>query len=156
MALNSSDLANFDLLSNLQGNILKGHGREHTTHIFIHFDGSRISQAKKWIEKFADEKLTSAQKQLKQREVFKRNGVPGGLFASFYISATGYAALGLIPPPDPSFRAGMKSNTTKTKLKDPDRTTWDEGYNTDIHAMILLANDDVDEMGRVAKDMIDE
>ncbi len=46
MALDPTDLTNFDLLTNLPGNILKGHGREHTTHIFIHFDGSRITHAK--------------------------------------------------------------------------------------------------------------
>jgi len=156
MALNPNDLANFDLLSNLQGNILKGHGREHTTHIFIHFDSSKIAQAKKWIKKFANDRLTSAQKQLKQREVFKRNGIPGGIFSSFYLSATGYAALGFAQPSDPSFRAGMKSNATKAKLKDPDKATWDQGYNTDIHAMVLLANDNSDEMGRVAMEMIEE
>ena len=147
MALNPNDLANFDLLSNLQGNILKGHGREHTTHIFVHFDASKIMQAKKWIRSFADNTLTSAQKQLKQREVFKRTGIPGGIFASFFISASGYTALGLVQPPDASFKAGMKAPATKALLKDPDKTTWDHGYNTDIHAMVLLANDDSDEMG---------
>ncbi len=50
----------------------------------------------------------------------------------------------------------MKSNTTKLKLKDPDRSTWDEGYNTNIHAMILLAHDDSNKMGRIARDMIEE
>lgn len=156
MALNPTDLSNFHLLSNMQGNILKGHGREHTTHIFIRFDNNKIPPAKAWIKEFAKEKIISALKQLKQREVFKSNKIPGGLFASFYLTNSGYNALGLTPPPDPSFRAGMKSSNTRTKLKDPAVIEWEEGFRGDIHAMILLAHEDVDEMGRIAQGLIEE
>ena len=155
MALDPTNLSNFDLLSNLQGNILKGHGREHTTHIFIHFDASKKTEAKKWINNLTGGTITSAQKQLKEREVFKRNGIPGKLFASFYLSAAGYTALSLIPPPDSSFNAGMKSPATQTKLKDPLASTWDEGYRGNIHAMLLLAHDSVNDMGLIAQDMIE-
>lgn len=158
MALNATDLTNFDLLSNLQGNILKGHGREHTTHIFINFDTgvSKINQAKKWIKNYADETLTSAQKQLREREVFKRNGISGGLFSSFYLTAKGYSALGLTAPADASFAVGMNSAATQTKLSDPPATAWETEYQGVIHAMILLAHDKPELMGGPAKSIIEE
>jgi Dyp-type peroxidase family len=156
MALIATDLSNFDLLSNLQGNILKGHGREHTTHIFVKFEAAKVTQAKKWIKNYADTNLTSAQKQLKEREVYKRNGIPGGLFSSFYLTAKGYVVLGLTPPVEASFNAGMNSVVTQTKLNDPLPATWDSGYQGIIHAMVLLAHDNPNEMGAVAQTMIEE
>ncbi|HZG00194.1 MAG TPA: Dyp-type peroxidase [Chitinophagales bacterium] len=149
-------MTNFELLSNLQGNILKGHGREHTTHVFIRFDGSKVAKAKKWIRDFASAHLVSAQKQFKQREVYRTNKIPGGLFAGFYLSASGYTALGFPPPPDPSFNEGMKSDVTKLKLQDPPVTKWERGYKDVIHAMVLLAHDDVDEMGKRAQMIIED
>ena len=156
MALNPTDLSNFELLSNLQGNILKGHGREHTTHIFISFIASKVSQAKKWVKGYADETLTSAQRQLKEREVFKRNGIPGGLFSSFYLTAKGYTALGLTAPADASFAVGMNSPATQAKLSDPPAAAWETGYQGAIHAMILLAHDSPEAMGTAAKTIIDD
>ena len=155
MALNPTDLNNFDLLSNLQGNILKGHGRNHTTHIFIHFDSGKITQSKKWIKNFASDTLTSAQKQLKEREVFKRNGIPAGLFSSFYLSSKGYKALGITPPPDASFKLGMNNSVTQAKLNDPASSTWETGYQGEIHAMILLAHFNPEEMGKIAQQLIE-
>lgn len=155
MALDPTNLDNFELLSNMQGNIIKGHGREHTTHIFVHFDANKKTQAKELIKGLAEEGfITSAQKQLRDRELFKRNGKPGGLFASFYLSASGYKALDLLPPPDDSFNIGMKNIVTQKKLQDPALTKWEKGYQEDIHAMLLLAHNDEDEMAIVAKEML--
>jgi Dyp-type peroxidase family len=156
MALNPTDLGNFDLLTNMQGNILKGHGRDHTTHIFVHFDNSKKAQAKKWIKNFSETMLTSAQKQLKQREIYKRNKIAAGLFASFYLSNKGYTALGLAAPTDASFSLGMNSAATQSKLNDPLPATWDAGYQGDIHAMVLLAHDNTDEMGTIAQAIIEQ
>jgi Dyp-type peroxidase family len=154
MALDPMDLSNFKLLSNLQGNIIKGHGRDHTAHVFIHFDSNKIPEIKAWLIALAEETLTSCQLQLKQREIFKRNQIAAGLFASFYLSATGYKALGQKMPGDTSFLAGMKSASIQAKLKDPVVSQWDEGYRHEIDAMLLLAHDNMEELGKTLKDMI--
>lgn len=152
MALDSTDLSNFKLLSNMQGNIIKGHGRDHTAHIFIHFQ--QMPETIKWINTLAEETLTSCQLQLKQREIFKRNHIAAGLFASFYLSAAGYKKLDQKMPDDPSFLAGMKATSVRNKLKDPQVNKWDEGYKDEIHAMLLLAHDSTEDLGRILKDFI--
>jgi deferrochelatase/peroxidase EfeB len=40
------------------------------------------------------------------------------------------------------FARGMKSKKVKNKLNDPEPDQWEPAYNTDIHAMVLLADDD--------------
>ena len=156
--IDPTDLTNLPLFSNLQGNILKGHGRDHTTHIFIHFNGKREKTARAWLKAFAEDYVTSFQKQLKERELFKRNKVGGGLFAAVFLTKAGYQYLGFADVdqklPDGGFTAGMQNRTGVTN--DPAVSRWEEGFRSDIHAMILLADDDLARMGTTAQTILKE
>ena len=95
--LNPDNPKNTEALKDLQGNILKGHGRPHTRHIFLKF-GEDSAQAKKWIRDFSKD-ITSA---FVQREVAikRREALDAGkkwketTFTSLVLSAKGYKALG--------------------------------------------------------------
>lgn len=131
------------MLDDLQGNILKGHGRHHTRHIFFKF-GKDSAQAKKWIMNFSKD-ITSA---FKQREEAKKRRKAGKqwvekTFRSFVLTANGYQALGFKNnqiPSDPKFRKGMKGS--RTDLNDRPSQEWDKPYRDEIHAMIILAHKD--------------
>lgn len=140
--IDQNDLKFDDLLSNLQGNILKGHGRSHTANIFVEFDAAKLAEVREWIHGFAEEHVTSAKKQLKENERFKRNRVPGGLFAGLYVTAKGYEYF-QVPagkrPSDVSFRNGMEN----ASLKDPPRSEWESTFrDLNIHVLLLLAYHD--------------
>jgi Dyp-type peroxidase family len=136
-------------LKDLQGNILKGHGRHHTRHIFLKF-GEDSAQAKKWIRVFSKD-ITSA---FKQREEAKKRRKDGKQwvekpFKSFVLTANGYRTLGFKNnqiPSDPKFREGMKGS--RTDLNDPPLKKWGDEYKDEqdeiieIHAMITLAHQD--------------
>jgi deferrochelatase/peroxidase EfeB len=146
------------MLKNLQGNILKGHGRNFNVHIFLQFKANpRI--ARDWVRDFAAHSNTSAQRQLKEADEFSTYGVPGGLFGNFFLSARGYEALGysrdditdrFVEQPaiigehevvNSKFVDGMAA--AQHELNDPDPMTWEAVYqNRQIEAMILLADDD--------------
>lgn len=143
--IDRKDPAVAQLLADLQGNILKPHGRDHSVHVFLQFQSApeALAKAKRWIEKFAKEHITSARKQFEEVEN-NRSGTPGGLFASFFLTCKGYDILGIRPPRDPKFIDGMKAS--RHHLADPDSEQWQEGYRKDIHAAIFLAHDDADEL----------
>lgn len=130
------------LLSQLQGNILKGHGRDHTANIFIEFDPAKLATVREWVHTFARERVTSAKRQLKENERFKRSRVSGGLFVGLYISAKGYEYFHVDDakrPKDESFRKGMEA----APLNDPPVAQWEANFREiTIHAMILLGDDD--------------
>jgi Dyp-type peroxidase family len=130
-------------LRGLQGNILRGHGRNHSVHIFLNFKAGKETQVKQWITELA-EHITSAQKQLWEAEQYRQNRVPEHLFMSFFLSAKGYKYLGLNFPSHPpfdkkAFPGGMEA--AQLRLNDPSKTYWEEGYQKDLHAMVLLADD---------------
>ena len=158
--IDARDLKFNDLFLNLQGNILKGHGRNHTTNIFIKFSTGKKTQAKAWLKNFGEETVTSCKTQLRETERFQRTKVPGGMFLGIYFSAKGYEYLEKSagnPNPltkfqDPSFVQGMKN----AALHDPAITEWEEGFQQEIHAMILIADVDENKIGERAKAMIEE
>ncbi len=133
-------------LNNLQGNILRSHGRDRSVHIFLRFRDEKRKEAKEWIAKIARERITSAQQQLDDAKKYdKGKGPAGGLFCCFFLSAKGYEALGIpekdLPPdPDGAFRQGMEKG--QLTLNDPPKDTWDPEYQGRIDAMLLLADDD--------------
>lgn len=154
------------IASNLQSNILKSHSRDYARLLFLKFNGSQ-SEIKAWIKNLAwqENYVLSAMDQKVDTEAFK-SGLKSKTVINFYLSAKGYEQLGFntdkftngytetdddeddetinqnILYGNNDFVNGMKSRKVRNKLKDPEPDQWEEAYNTDIHAMILLADDD--------------
>lgn len=131
------------VLDALQGNILKGHGRRCTRHLFLKFSADQ-AKARKFlrdIEPF----VVSAGDQLRQAETFKATGQSGGPFVAVLLSAEGYTALGFdagaptAGAAGEAFAQGMRAR--RDLLADPAQAALDPGYQGAIHAMILLAGD---------------
>lgn len=160
------------MLEQLQGNILKGHGRDHSVHLFLHFTVGPAA-ARHWVRQFAARYVTSAKQQLAEAEEFRRYGIPGRLFANLYLSATGYEALGFSRAAvnarfderpavidgrevvSLSFRQGMEASWQE--LNDPPPQTWEAAYRgRRIHAMVLLADDDRGFLLRQARALLPE
>ena len=127
------------MLQDLQANILKGHGRPHTAHLFLRFGAA--APARQWLHALGAQ-VTSALKQLQSNEAFKRTGKSGGLVTLAFISRAGYQALGVAQnatPKDASFLAGMAAR--KALLNDPASTQWEPYLGAGVHAMVLLGDD---------------
>jgi len=141
------------LLDDLQGNILKGHGRDHALLIFLRFRSRARAKAKQWIAKFA-KRVTSAKKQFEEIDDFRCLSINGGLFVNLFLTAKGYQALGVKPPDDRKFIAGMKRS--QATLNDPKPQGWDKEYRGDIHALILLAHHHELELDREVHSVLQE
>jgi deferrochelatase/peroxidase EfeB len=83
------------LLANLQGNILKGRGRDVTVHIFVRFTGD-VQAIRTGLRTFAERYVTSQKKQRQEAEQFKRFRIPGRMFGNVFLTAHGYEALGFM------------------------------------------------------------
>ena len=140
-----------NMLENLQGNILKGHGRDHTVHLCVGFTAEPQAVAT-WMRNFAKDYVTSARQQLADSSVHKRQTTHSRLFGNLFLTAAGYEhLLGLTTAElerrfsegdetPVTFRAGMEA--AGGELHDLSPSTWDVGYQgRRIHAMILLADD---------------
>jgi len=133
------------MLENLQGNILKPHGRGEADHLFLRFTGGRDA-VRAWIRRFADG-VTSAREQLDAARAFRANGTSGGVFASIYLSSTGYRALGLdtavFGASGQSFRNGMKrrSFSLLSRNRDPRSSEWEGPFQGAVDALLVFADD---------------
>jgi Dyp-type peroxidase family len=150
-----------DALTNIQGNILGGHGRDRSVLICLQFkaedqEESRqemVKKVKKWIHNLAP-RVTSAQRQLDDATDYTQYDIPGSLFISFFLSAKGYEYLGCdLPGDSEAFREGMKERGKV--LHDPPMNTWEEGYQQRIDAMVLLADNDENLLLRKACQILD-
>jgi len=130
-------------LRRLQGNILKGHGRDAEAHLFLTFRPRKGAEAKQFLREFA-RKITSAAKQQEQTKRHRRSG-GSDLFAAVCLSAKGYRRLGFSTAAFSSeFRGGMQTATRR--LTDPPPRDWEPKFRKDVHAMVLLAHDNVQEL----------
>ena len=124
------------MLSDLQGHILKHHGRDHANHLFLQFGGSE-QQTRTALARIGKHVL-SAVDQLRQVEAHKSPlAQDGGTALFFYLSATGYAKVGLEPPADPAFRAGMRN---RDGLSDPPPDMWEEHHGAEVDALLIIAD----------------
>jgi len=148
--LNWRDPAVAPVLERLQGNILKGHGRDHTSNLFLRFDTARRDEARSALRRLGGH-LTSAMAQLTATDAFKQLGVSGGTGLFLMISAAGYRALGIAEqdlPGDEQFRAGMKARAPV--LHDPAPFAWDAKFKEEAHALLIVADDNVTAVGNAA------
>jgi Dyp-type peroxidase family len=146
-------------LESLQGNILHGHGRDRAVHMFLRFTKGKRAAVKRWIMRLAED-ITSAQQQYNEIQQYRQCKRLGGLFRSFFLSASGYTYLGLALPQnkpgfdDEAFRHGMKA--AQHRLNDPLPHHWEQGYRQAIDAMVLLADDDADALRQEVHRLRDE
>jgi Dyp-type peroxidase family len=155
-----------DVLEDLQGNILKPHGREESVHIFLTFPDPRKDLQKtialrQLIAQLATQDITSAKKQLDDADAHRENNIDGGIFVHFSLSSSGYKKLGFPQEIQPKgvnlqnrqeatpeelnidyaqvFQLGMKRR--QYALLDPPLSAWEPAYQSDIDALIIIAAD---------------
>ena len=132
------------LLDEIQGNILKSHGRNHSVHLFLKFTCDPES-AKQWIGNFTHQYVTSALAQAEQAKRHRHCEGQGQLFGNFFLTRAGYIYLRYRYrelPHDNPFRQGMKNLNIQRELGD-DVRQWEDGFKQKIHALILLAGDKI-------------
>ena len=130
------------MLRALQGNILKGHGRPATINIFFQIDAAKKHQMRAALREIANYHAISAYQQLIETDNFHATGHSGSPFVSVFLSATGYATLGVAAgatPTDPSFKAGMKA--AAPGLGDAAVATWDTAFQGPIDGMVLVGSE---------------
>lgn len=151
-------------LGDLQGNILKSHGRDHSRHLFVTFAAATADQrqrARAWLTSMvAQDRVTSALKQWEETRVYRealsrshadRASSPeaaeaelksaSGVFCGLLLSADGYRALKLdaLMPDDPSFGAGAKRRIAV--VNDPPLDQWEAHFQRELHALVIVADD---------------
>jgi Dyp-type peroxidase family len=138
------------ILASVQGNVLKGHGREHAIFAAVHCrrppagDGLRA-----WL---AGIRVTTAIEQSEASRAYAQHGASGPPFVGLHLGAACYSALGVPPsarPRDAAFRAGMK-HASVLRLDDPPPAEWEPAFRERILAVLLVADDDPRVPGEVA------
>ncbi len=148
--IDHQDAAYQPMLENLQANILKSHARNFVRLLFLQFQADDDA-VKAWINQFSRDRVKSAldqQRAIEARRAAKANNgsFDGGLIANVYLTAEGYEDLGFdadrLKEKNRSFVDGMKSSRVRRELSDPPVEKWQAGYQKNLDAMILLADDD--------------
>jgi Dyp-type peroxidase family len=143
----SGDADTQAFLNDLQGNILKNHGREYTVNLFCRFPPGKGPAAKAFIKALVDDGLVrSARKQFDDTIALKAAKAAGHdlpaspAFYAAFISDEGYAYFATAAakrPTDPAFK---QMRNRSGELADPNPTSWEPAYKTEFHAMVLIAD----------------
>jgi len=107
LAWTKADADEIRLLQNLQGNILKGHGRRFTANIFFRLDPKKPLESKRALREIANYHVTNAHRQLLDTQRHHAGDDSGGPFCHLALAFKAYAALGIDDskaPKDPHFR----------------------------------------------------
>ena len=136
--------AQLAMLNDLQGNILKGHGRHYTSNLFLRFDEHRAAAARAFVSETSG-LVTTALHQLTQSHLYKMGQASTSTFFAFMLSAEGYAALGkqAALPEGEAFRSGMK-----TRELNDDMAKWDQHFKGRVDGMVLIAAETAEQRDR--------
>jgi Dyp-type peroxidase family len=130
--------ADLQLLTTLQGNILKGHGRDFGCLIVVSI--LTDTGAGRLRSVLRDLPVTSAKSQWDEARAFRQRGVNGPTFVHVAVSARGWARLGLKKvPTDVAYRGGL---ARASRLGDPPKSEWESAYQS-LDVVLLLADGDL-------------
>lgn len=164
-------------LNDLQGNILKSHGRDNSRHVFVTFvveTAEQRQRARAWLASMVSQgRVTSAMRQWDEANAHREAVARGrgtlssarsqaalesasGVFCGLLVSADGYRDLKLdaLMPDDPSFRTGAKQRVSV--LNDPPVEQWEEHFRRELHAVVILADDVPDRLQQILAELLDE
>ncbi|MEA5365472.1 Dyp-type peroxidase [Amycolatopsis sp., V23-08] len=126
------------MLGELQPNILKAHVRDHLSALFLTFGDP--AEARAFLVSVTG-KMKSAKEHLTEVGGFKTGGGAGTPYVGVGLTAPGYRVLGVENfPQDEAFLRGMAAPDTRRRLDDPPRSTFDPGYHSEIHAVVLVGD----------------
>ena len=148
-------------LKTIQGNIIKGHGRNNACYLFLHFEADRTKHARRTLASVLRSVVTSA---YEQREQTKRSNESKQqtTFGMFALSHSGYKRLAISDygPAETNrsarnlFERGLRNAADSGYLSwDPELDWWQSNYNHaqyDIHALLLLASNEQEELKRLS------
>ena len=122
-------------ISDLQGNVLKGHGRDHLAVLVVRF-GADYAAVDHLVRSSIGPCLTSFAQQIEQARERRRHldqGTKhaGALFVGFAVSAQGMRKLNL------SFGVGFSSMRDRAR-----QNAWEPAYEPRMDGLLLLAHDD--------------
>ena len=129
-SVDPSDPRIAEMMADLQGNILKSHGRSHTLLVFFRFSpAATLDHIREWLLSLVQDRVTTALEQFEDTVRFRRTRKSGSVFCNLLLTHKGYTALRVTEekiPPDSSFRGGMQARLKI--LADPPTAQWEEGY----------------------------
>ena len=141
--LNPEDETTRKLLQSIQGNLLKGHGRDYARFILIRLSSS-VDNNRKWLHSFAERHVTSALEQYHQARNAKATREEE-TFATAMLSATGFAKLGWKTFPDGRYSGADKSGHWVLGMRFDINNlgarpleNWDEVYAADSRIDLLV------------------
>jgi Dyp-type peroxidase family len=132
-------------LRDLQGNILRPHGRWHAAHWFLKFDRGRRGDVRALVARLAEE-VSSAKGQAERAEAAGDESLVG-----LWLSAKGFGALGEELPADVAFQQGMRGRSSETG--DTRTEAW-EDHLKDPDAVLLIAGDSDDSIDRTRRRLL--
>jgi len=145
ISMTSQDPQIQQLLTDLQGNILKSHGRNNVSLLFLDFSGPP-DLIKAWIGDKISPLVTSMKTQLDH--LTERKLAPDKVifdssdsgFIGFSISASGYKKLGISAP-----SATRLDSDAKMRF-DPEISEWEQPYQAIPNAILILGISDLDKL----------
>ena len=144
--INPDDPQYQDVLEDLQGNILKGHGRDKSVQIFLTFpdpqeNPEKIDALKNWIAQLAINEITSAKKQIDEAKDRKNQieegkdpndkEVSGKTFVHFALSSSGYTKLGFSDSQQPK-GANLQKREPTIDVEGSKETFYEEVFQQGI------------------------
>lgn len=150
----------------IQGNILAGFNKDFQSFLFVSFPSG--GDPKGWLAEVTTDVATTEEVETFNalfKQIARRRGEELGTIEATWmniaLSASGLAALGVAPAEleqfDASFRAGMKARAAEIGDVGPNAPEhWRSPLgSTEIHALVLLAADDRDDLAEAALRNID-